>query len=661
MAAVTKWNWQASNGTATADATKAAYNALRHGGRTAVFTYPVWNDILNKISAQRRSWGDTAWLTILVDDPKNKYKKLDFTLADTRMSRGAAMTANRFNAAVKNMPTIREWPWKAELGRTEIKSGDRCYGAYFIMLTDALNHWIDTIPIPLSFTVPMKVVTAAKPRLDLAIEFAVDEIKIRSKGSALVHPDPSIRFGGIGRYYHSFAGTDVSLLIVADTGINVFYHVNYKVKAAADRSIRTVFNGAVKLDAAVKVGYGGCDFVVVNLPVKIPMTGILRTSGITELSGATDFLVTTSMKFGFGHRKDIVAGLPMKWFCEPRIEELDSEPFAAEDKAVLSITAPVVAPKGSRIRANLVSTYGSAVKAGVLKIAGTKVNLPLELSIATRPALLSWGAVRASLTDAINVSLSAVRAVGAHTGADLGDSIAIKFGVNAFDQLSTGAEIALQSIIQAAVKAPDAVVHAVRFEEAVDITTSVCVNDFAEFGVDLKDLLNTTAAPVLKQGAHTGADLGSLTDIKSRIIAQKPTDTAFYLDLVSEIKTDIGITTDLAPIKAELDATCENTLFLGLADNSGSLRLFFAAHSTASATVGLNSVCGTAFELQTSHIGNATASLDTAIEFKGELHAESESEATFGLATYTLASELEDVLVSDLDEILVTDVEFTIH
>lgn len=661
MAAVTKWDWQASNGTATADVTKAAYNALRHGGRTSTFTYPVWNDILNKISAQRQSWGDTTWLVILVDNPNNKYQKLDFTFSDTRMSSGLTMTANRFNAAVKNMPTIRTWPWVAELERTEIKSGDRCYGEYFIMLTDALNHWIDTSPLPVSFIAPVKVTIASKPRLDLAIEFAVDEIKIRSKGSALVHLDPSIRFGGAGRYYHIFAGTEVTLLTVADTGINVFYHVNYKVKAVADRSIRTVFSNSAELKAAVKVGYGGCDFVIVNLPVKIPMTGLLRTSGITELSGATDFLVTTSMRFGFGHRKDIVADLPMKWFCEPRIEELDSEPFAAEDQAVLSIAAPVVAPHGSKVKASLVSVYGHAVKAGTLKIAGTKVNLPLALSIATRPALLSWGAVRANLTDTLNMSLSAVRATGAHMGADLGDSIAIKFGLNAFDQLSTGAEVALQSFITAAIKAPNGLPHVVKFNEAVEIATSVCVNAFAEFGVDLEGLLNIASAPVVKQGAHMGADLGSLTDIKSWITVHSPTSTTLELSVVSETTADVGLTAQLDCIKAELDTSCKSTLFIGLADNSGSLRLFFAARSTASATVGLNSVCNLAFELQASQTGSATTSLDTAIEFKGALHAESEGSVTFGLATYTLASELEDVLVSDLDETLVTDVEFTIH
>ena len=136
--AVSHWDWSKSNGTATVDKTVATYNALTTGGLTSAFSASVWNDILSKISAQRIAWGDTAW--------NNKIAKL----ADSQMSAGKQMTAVKFNSAVLNIPISNyAWPWEEKLGRSEILKGDRCYGMYFIHLTDGINHWIDLVPLPI--------------------------------------------------------------------------------------------------------------------------------------------------------------------------------------------------------------------------------------------------------------------------------------------------------------------------------------------------------------------------------------------------------------------------------------------------------------------------------------------------------------------------------
>ena len=47
--AITPWSWTASNGTATAAETQAAYNALVGKDLTLKFSYKVWNDLVSKV------------------------------------------------------------------------------------------------------------------------------------------------------------------------------------------------------------------------------------------------------------------------------------------------------------------------------------------------------------------------------------------------------------------------------------------------------------------------------------------------------------------------------------------------------------------------------------------------------------------------------------
>ena len=55
--AITPWSWTASNGTASASQTKAAYTALTTGGMTYNFSRYVWNDIITKINAVANALG----------------------------------------------------------------------------------------------------------------------------------------------------------------------------------------------------------------------------------------------------------------------------------------------------------------------------------------------------------------------------------------------------------------------------------------------------------------------------------------------------------------------------------------------------------------------------------------------------------------------------
>lgn len=130
------WSWAASNGTATAEQVKAAYQAVTTKGKTADFSRFVWNDLVdNTLSALVES--GLSWDSI--------YTKL----ADAKMTAaGDALTAKRFNSLVKNL----RYPWmywackpnrNGYLGRLAVASGDIVYGAYLLELAHILNVMVD--------------------------------------------------------------------------------------------------------------------------------------------------------------------------------------------------------------------------------------------------------------------------------------------------------------------------------------------------------------------------------------------------------------------------------------------------------------------------------------------------------------------------------------
>ena len=132
------WDWNASNGAATAAQTKAAYAAVTSKGKTYDFSRLVWNDLAdNTLSALIAS--DLSWNSIYT------------TLADAKMTAaGDELTAKRFNSLVKNL----RYPWmywacKPErygyLGRLAVSSGDIVYGAYLLELAHALNVMVDAV------------------------------------------------------------------------------------------------------------------------------------------------------------------------------------------------------------------------------------------------------------------------------------------------------------------------------------------------------------------------------------------------------------------------------------------------------------------------------------------------------------------------------------
>lgn len=144
--AVAPWSWTASNGSATAAQTVAAYNALVNKDMTSGFSYKVWNDLVSKVNEVNRALS-RSW-------------KTDYaTYAGTRTSRiYDELTEERFNSLRFNT-NYPWWKWAFDpasegyIGRTDVRGvagygdsgADIVYGVYLLELAENLNRVISVI------------------------------------------------------------------------------------------------------------------------------------------------------------------------------------------------------------------------------------------------------------------------------------------------------------------------------------------------------------------------------------------------------------------------------------------------------------------------------------------------------------------------------------
>lgn len=124
------WDWDASNGSATATQTRRAYTAITSHGSLSDFSYKVWNDLCSKvndaITAKGYSWSSSSG-----------YLTYNATLMTTD---DKELTATRFN-------TLRYQIGRfiSTTGITDRSRGDTVYGWYFVDLADYLNDLINSI------------------------------------------------------------------------------------------------------------------------------------------------------------------------------------------------------------------------------------------------------------------------------------------------------------------------------------------------------------------------------------------------------------------------------------------------------------------------------------------------------------------------------------
>ena len=430
MAGPAKWNWSASNGGATAQQTIDAHTALLNNGRTAAFSYLVWNDIIDKISAQRQFWTDTAWDETILN------------IANTKMASGAQMTAARFNSAVKNMPPIKSWPWQETLGRTDIRPRDRCYGVYFIYLTDGLNYWIDLIPLPFEISNIATTSILMSNHVLPALHIKVDSLNSTLTHNVKVRPDPavpvkySLSVNQHGTLY-------ISALNVANIRILSFFNTSFRTGVTMYPTAHVIGDLNAALSHHVSVTFGNCDFISVHLPFSLSATEKVRLAPSDPVAvgldiGDLDIASTISAAYKTYFAFHLVAKLQ----GEPYIRELDSVPI----NAVLDILGdPAVTVTCQNME--YVITSIMTVFAGALKLTCDR-----SVRVQVQNAMNAAFSTKVSVSDVINILasgqiagldiVSKLFAISSSvTGAALSDLISVGAALVVIDRLLVAANL----------------------------------------------------------------------------------------------------------------------------------------------------------------------------------------------------------------------------
>lgn len=121
------WNWDSSNGTATAEETEKAYNAVIGKGDVSDFSYKVWNDLVDKATGVAEAMGATINIESCKMTSNNK-----------------TLTAAKFNpvyglAAYINTKDV------AMITSVSVNARDPVRGKYFTNMADWINYRIGVI------------------------------------------------------------------------------------------------------------------------------------------------------------------------------------------------------------------------------------------------------------------------------------------------------------------------------------------------------------------------------------------------------------------------------------------------------------------------------------------------------------------------------------
>lgn len=125
-AGIDDWDWEKSNGDATAAETLKAYNAVANKGFITDFKYTVWNDMVNKAATVIELRGG-QWV---VDEESTTKENTLMTDSDR------FMTALRFNSLRWNLGHY------VETGTAKKSRGDDMIGKDFLLLAEAINNTI---------------------------------------------------------------------------------------------------------------------------------------------------------------------------------------------------------------------------------------------------------------------------------------------------------------------------------------------------------------------------------------------------------------------------------------------------------------------------------------------------------------------------------------
>lgn len=130
------WEWDASNGKASAEDTIKAHNAVENRGLTTDFSYKVWNDMVDKVSSIRLASGINWWDSTYGNEADAKFS-----------GSNEILTAKMFNSLRNNLELvgIEKLGLSYRTGIGQVSKGDVIVGNDFIILTEYMNECIDNL------------------------------------------------------------------------------------------------------------------------------------------------------------------------------------------------------------------------------------------------------------------------------------------------------------------------------------------------------------------------------------------------------------------------------------------------------------------------------------------------------------------------------------
>ena len=636
MATPAKWRWDSSNGNATAAQTQTAYRALTVAGDvgkgpTRNFSVIVWNDLVDKVIEQRQAWGDTDW-TIAAPATKGQ----------TWMIPGEQMTAKIFNSVVANMPPIHPWGWEATLGRKEIRKGDVCYGAYFIFLTDGINHWIDLTPLRfiVSFPIHATISPNALVRRTLHI---INHQNLRWYPRAKIMPFRALHTKG-SLVVTSDIRLDLPLFHTQHISLPLFYNLRMRNHTAVTTASPIVIDNPVQLTITGRITFGDVVFLICavdgqsnlsgtlsippSVPILIDNTVELTSTGDVTVSTPENFIASVlgqfigeawirepdsvlvkenleiahsaSLKFTFSDILNIIAALNTELSPTAKVTVSDIRDIVAALNIALDPQATITGNEATQLKGDLAIQHTLHAMMYRRQFSTHSGNLPIELittaKIGTAPLEL-------------------------YTAADLLMQSSMS-ATASFDNngIYTGADIAMQLVMTARAELQ---------------------NNKLPFAVNITDMLfsSSAKAAVNPNIMRTGATLSDTIIGPTAAITINPGN--------------------VLPLGAQLTDTTELSATISTFNNQLYAAGAIEAEHTGSGTLELTDAAGFGGNASAEHTGSATLDLDNAIQIRANAGFNHTASATITTQHYVLASELDDELASDLDDILVIDLEFS--
>lgn len=631
MPAPASWDWSIGNINATAAQTQAAYAAITGNGPTRNFSVIVWNDIVNKIIEMRQYWGDTDWS---IAGP---------TKSQTWMIPSEQMTAEIFNACVINMPMIHPWPWEATLGRKLILPGDRCYGAYFIYLTDALNHWIEDLS-PRYINPPCPFYINLGISNDTVVRRALHTMSNMS-----IHWTPHMKLLRL-RVKHVAASMNPRLTInmklplfnVAAVEILLIGNIRTRNTMIAANAAHVMSAEEYVLTLNGKISFGDVVFVISPIDGTFTGSGTVALPGSLPIEVASEFELTqTPLGIWVARPRGISGSIDGDFLGTCYVIEPDSILVASDMPIDFSSSLAFTFSDIIRLVANLAIDMTPTIK--VIEApadhiaAALSAELTSGLNFSETESLVASG----DISDAFELMATMDRRLrtliypGPLTFA-LSTSGLLGF---AFDEIPASGSMSSEFSSTALLDFSD---NELGFSgSASGEFTGGATLDYATNRLGVKGQLSEeftmhALAGISRNAMHAGCTLlDMLSSASASIFAPRyPEYTSGSLSGVSDFVATFGSGV-LTAIDGDMTASYsgEGTVELGSLD---AIESAIDSTFTGQAGLVLVSAVNLSANAQFSHTGSAT--------IIGQ--------------QYTLASEIDDVLVSDLDDILVTDLEF---